>query len=249
MTFTCPKTAPSGGPFRALDWARIAPGEIRFRSERTRTIQPGSGQNGSAFDPAFGSGACATVPAADDSSGATYRLPEAPQGGFTLMGSPTVIADLRETDPNSQVAARLLDVAPDGQERLVARGLWRPATGGPTRQVFQLFPSGWTFAQGHVPKLELLPADTNTGAPGGYGRRSNDQQPVTVSNLQLRLPVVERPGTFAGLVGASADRFLPPGYELAADFASLPAVGSIVVAPPASKRTSPLAIRAQSGAV
>jgi hypothetical protein len=138
------------------------------------------------------------------------------------MGSPTVIADFTLPGENSQVAARLLDVAPDGQERLVARGLWRPATGGPTRQVFQLFPTGWTFAEGHVPKLELLPADTNTGAPGGYGRRSNDQQPVTVSNLQLRLPVVERPGTFAGLVGASADRFLPPGYELAADFVSLP---------------------------
>ena len=45
---------------------------------------------------------------------------------------------------------------------------------------------------------------------------------MTVSNLQLRLPVVERPGTFAGLVGAFADRFLPAGYELAADFASLP---------------------------
>jgi hypothetical protein len=73
-----------------------------------------------------------------------------------------------------------------------------------------------------VPKLELLPADTNPGAPGGFGRRSNNQQPVRVSKLQLRLPVVERPGTSAGLVGAFADRFLPAGYELAADFASLP---------------------------
>ena len=137
------------------------------------------------------------------------------------MGSPTVIADITLPGDNSQVAARLLDVDPDGQETLVARGLWRPASGGPTRQVFQLHPNGWTFAEGHVPKLELLPKDWNPGLTGGYGRASNDQQPVTVSNLELRLPVVEKPGSFKGLVGAAAKRFLPDGYELAADFAAL----------------------------
>ena len=36
----------------------------------------------------------------------------------------------------------MVDVAPDGQETLVDRGLWRPATGGPTKQVFQLHPNG-----------------------------------------------------------------------------------------------------------
>src|SRR6478672_8482008 len=201
MTFTCPKTAPSGGPFRALDWARLAPGEIRLKSERTRTIQPGSGLNGSAFDPAFGSGACATAPATDDSSGATYRLPEAPNGGFTLMGSPTVIADFRETDPNSQVAARLLDVAPDETETLVARGLWRPAVGREAvRQVFQLHPDGYHFEAGHIAKIELIAADSP------YGRTSNGQQPITVSNLEVRLPVLENPGTARGFVRAPAPK-------------------------------------------
>jgi dienelactone hydrolase len=217
MTFSCPKTAPSGGPFRALDWARLAPGEIRLRSERMHTIQPGSGQNGSAFDPAFGSGACATAPAADDSSGATYRLPEAPSGGFTLMGAPTVIADFRETDPNSQVAARLLDVAPDETETLVARGLWRPAVGEKAeRQVFQLHPDGYRFEAGHIAKIELIAADSP------YGRASNAQQPITVSNLEIRLPVLERPGTARGFVKAPAQKFLPQGYELAEDFSRLP---------------------------
>lgn len=221
MTFTCPKSAPSGGPFRAADWARIAPGEIRFRSERTRTIQPGSGLSGSAFDPAFGSGACATVPAADDPAGATYRLPAAPKGGFTLMGSPTVIADFRETDPNSQVAARLLDVAPDETETLVARGLWRPAVGTKAiRQVFQLHADGYRFEAGHVAKIELIAADTP------YGRASNGQQPIAVSNLEARLPVLERPGTARGFVGAPAQKFLPKGYELAEDFNRLPNPGA-----------------------
>ena len=87
--------------------------------------------------------------------------------------------------------------------------------------MFQLHPNGWTFAEGHVPKLELLPADSNAGPAGGYGRASNDQQPVTVSSLELRLPVVEKPGSLGGLVGAPAEKFLPEGYELAADFAAL----------------------------
>jgi hypothetical protein len=223
-TTTCPGDVPSGGPYTAPDWARIAKGEGRRDAEGAITIEPTAGSESIAvaFNPFGGGGACAQAPGADQPGTATYRLDPAPAGGYTLMGSPTVIADITLAGENSQVAARLLDVAPDGQERLVARGLWRPATGGPTRQVFQLFPNAWTFAEGHVPKLELLPADTNAGAPGGFGRRSNSQQPVTVSNLQLRLPVVERPGTFAGLVGAFADRFLPAGYELAADFASLP---------------------------
>jgi hypothetical protein len=132
-----------------------------------------------------------------------------------------VIAEITLPGDNSQVAARLLDVAPDGEETLVARGLWRPATGGPTRQVFQLHPNGWTFATGHVAKLELLPADTNPGLTGGYGRASNDQQPVTVKRLELRLPVREKPGSLDGRVGAADERFLPDGEELAADFAAL----------------------------
>ena len=45
---------------------------------------------------------------------------------------------------------------------------------------------------------------------------------MTVTNLELRLPVVEKPGSFKGLVGAPAEKFLPDGYELAADFAALP---------------------------
>src|SRR4029077_3514008 len=124
MTVTCPKTSPSGGPYFAKSWANIAPGEVRFESSRSRTIQPGSGPNDTVFDPAFGKGACATAPAGDDPGTATYRLPAAPSGGYTLMGSPTVIADFAESDPSSQVAARLLDLAPDETESLVARGLW-----------------------------------------------------------------------------------------------------------------------------
>jgi predicted acyl esterase len=222
-TETCPDTAPSGGPYRANNWARIAKGEIRYESKPAKTIEPTAGDPAIAakFNPVGGE-ACNTADATDQPGTASFRLEPAPAGGYTLLGAATVIAKFTLPGDTSQVAARLLDVGPDGQETLVARGLWRPATGGPTKQVFQLHPNGWTFAAGHVPKLELLPKDTDPGLTGGYGRASNDQQPVTVKQLELRLPVREAPGSLDGLVGAAAKRVLPKGEELAADFAALP---------------------------
>jgi Acetyl xylan esterase (AXE1) len=222
-TETCPESAPSGGPYTAGNWARIAKGEIRYESKPAKTIDPNAGDPAIAanFNP-IGGEACATADGADQPGTASYSLSPAPTAGYTVLGAATVIAKFQLPGDTSQVAARLLDVAPDGQETLVARGLWRPETGGPTKQAFQLHPNGWTFAAGHVAKLELLPADTNPGVAGGYGRASNDQQPVTVKQLELRLPVREKPGSLEGLVGAAAKRFLPEGEELAADFAALP---------------------------
>jgi hypothetical protein len=215
MTQTCPGSAPSGGPFYAPDWAAIAPGEVRFDSAKPQTISATGGDPaiGATFDPVGGGGACATAPGADQSGVASYRLPAAPADGYTLLGAPTVIARFSTSNANSQVAARLLDVGPDGTETLVARGLWRPRTSaGSGRQVFQLHGNGWHFAPGHVAKLELLPND----AP--YGRASNGQGDFTVSNLELRLPVRQKPGAEGGFVKAPAPKVLPSGYRLAAEF-------------------------------
>jgi hypothetical protein len=99
-------------------------------------------------------------------------------------------------------------------ETLVARGLYRPEIGATaTRQVFQLHPNGWSFAAGHVAKLELLPADQP------YGRSSNGQLVITVSNLELRLPVLDEPG--CGLVKDPAPKIVPAGYTLSADYDAL----------------------------
>ena len=206
----------SGGPYTAPTWADIAPGEVRLNSAATKTILPAAIDTaGTTFDPIAGGGACASAPADDQTGTATYRLDPAPAGGYTLLGSPTVIADIASPGPTSQLAARLLDVAPDGRQTLIARGLYRPEVGAePSRQVLQLHANGWRFAPGHIAKLELLPAD----AP--YGRPSNGQLPVTVSNLSLRLPVRELPGT--GPVQAPARKLVPRGYRLAADFRPAP---------------------------
>jgi predicted acyl esterase len=206
---------PSAGPYFAPNWAKVAPGEVRYDSAAPQTISPAAGDPtiGQAFDPITGPGACATASGSDQAGVATYRLPAATGSGYTLMGSPTVVADVNSLGPTSQVAARLLDVAPDGTETLVARALYRPDVNSgatATRQVFQLHADGWKFAAGHVAKLELLPND----AP--YGRVSNGQLPVNVSNLQLRLPVLEKPN--GGAIKSPAPKVVPAGYTLARDF-------------------------------
>jgi predicted acyl esterase len=217
LTTTCPHSASSGGPYLAPTWAELAPGEIRTSSAAAQTIAPGAGDpsRGQAYDPISGPGACATASGSDQPGAATYRL-TAPAGGFTLMGSPTIVADINSPGPTSHVAARLLDVDPvSGNATLVARGLYRPEVNvgsDPTQQVFQLHPDGYYFAANHVAKLELLPSD----AP--YGRASNGQAPITVSNLELRLPVLENAGDLGGLVQTPATKVVPSGYQLARDF-------------------------------
>jgi dienelactone hydrolase len=196
LTTTC--GGPSEGPFEAADWQSLSPGEIRFGGEAAQTVLPAAGDPsiGAAFDPIAGSGACATASGADQAGAANYRL-SVPAPGFTLLGSPTVIADLGTVNADSALAARLLDVGPDGKERLLARGLLRPGSGGED-VVFQLHPQGYRFAGGDTVKLELLPSDPP------YSRPSNMQAPITVSNLELRLPVREQPGDLGGLVQTPA---------------------------------------------
>jgi len=70
--------------------------------------------------------------------------------------------------------------------------------------VFQLHPNGYRFAPGHTAKLEVL------GTDNPYGRTPNGQYQVAVSNLELRLPVAERPGS-SPQVGGPAPSPLPPG--------------------------------------
>src|SRR5579864_1225553 len=196
---TCPTTAPSGGPYTASSWAALHPGEVDFSSPAAQTILSGAGDPAVAktIDPILaGNDPCGTAPATDQGSGvATYRLPAASGPGYTLLGSPTVIADLNVTGSFPFIAARLWDVDPStNTETLVARGLYRIDSANPDGvQVFQLHPGAWHFAAGHVPKLELL------GQDSPYARTSNGQFQIQVADLQLRLPVHESPGSAPGV--------------------------------------------------
>lgn len=228
LTTTCPNSAPSEGPFKAANWAGLQPGEIRFQSAAAQTIGHGTSAeeqvpttSSGAFDPIVGAKTpCVALPSAAVANprSATYSLAPAPAGGYTLLGSPTIVADVESPSPNSEIAARLLDVSPEGTETLIARGLYRPV-GGSQQIVFQLHPQAYHFAAGHVAKLELLPSDFP------YGRFSNLQTNVTVNSLELRLPVRDQPGSLGGLVQTPQAKVLPAGYQLAAEFETKPSGG------------------------
>jgi hypothetical protein len=195
---TCPASAPSGGPFTASSWSGLHPGEVEYSSSAAQTVSSAAGNPSisRAIDPIAGDGACASVSATDQGTGvATYRLPAASGPGYTLLGSPTVIANLDVTGQFPIIAARLWDVDPStGNQTLVARGVYRLDSSAPNGlQVFQLHPGAWHFAAGHIPKLELL------GQDSPYVRTSNGQFTISVSDLQLRLPVHEAPGAAPGV--------------------------------------------------
>jgi hypothetical protein len=116
-----------------------------------------------------------------------------------------VIADLALTGADAALLGRLWDVS-GSRQTLVARGTYRVKRSG--RQVFQLHPNGYRFAPGHVAKLELL------GLDEPYSRASNLPWSVGVSNLDLRLPVRDKPAPSFG-VTAPAPPFVPPGAQLA----------------------------------
>ncbi len=237
LTSKCPVSG-AGTRYHAPSWPQLAPGEVRLDAPGTQTVVA----PGAAPSNAFTSGdVCTTTSSADNATAATYRLP-APTSAFTLAGSPTIVATLTTTGANDYVAGRLYDV--DGAtERLIARGDLRPTGTGPTRQVFQLHPQAWTVQPGHVLKLELLSRDSP------YLRSStpaSPQQSVTVTDLQLRLPVVDAPGTDLGngvQVATPAAKIVPPGYKLAPGWATyadgtaagtVPATLSLTLGAPAS---------------
>lgn len=99
-----------------------------------------------------------------------------------LIGAPKLRARLEVSGApptETQVAGRLWDVAPDGTQNLVARGLYRPRDG---RNRWWLHPAAWRFQRGHKAVLELLGND----AP--YARPSNDPFEIEVGRLRVTLP-------------------------------------------------------------
>jgi hypothetical protein len=179
------------GPFNSKTWRGQHPGEVRLDSPAAQTFSGLGGDPAvaAAIDPTagLGSNSCHTRAGAVEPNTATYNVAAAQGNGYTLIGSPTVIARLAVSSSNAQVDARLWDVAPSGTESFVTRGVLRPKP-GTNQAVFQLHPNGWHFTAGHVARLQLLGRD----AP--YVRASNGTFTVTASNLQLRLPVHETPG-------------------------------------------------------
>lgn len=227
-TQTCPNGGDGGGPYTASDWASLSPGEIRLKDAAVQTIGAAGG------DPAIagawngvtaGQNPCGPESGSKEPGSANWDLAPAPAGGYTMQGSPTVIADIDLGDsPNSEIAGRLVDLSPDGTTKiLVARTIFRPWPSGV--QVFQLHPNAWKVEEGHALRLELLAKDA-AGAAGSFlinsFRPADGQGDITVRDMELRIPVVETPGALGGLVKAPAKKVLPDrrGVKLAPGYAA-----------------------------
>jgi hypothetical protein len=200
------KGAAVAGPFVADDWPSLAKGEVRFATKKKQTFDAAGGDEavGNGLNPLAG-GPCRTFAAVVAAGTASYALPAAAGAGYTLLGAPTVIADLAAHGSFAQVAARLWDVAPDGEQTLVSHSFYRPRSDNAGPQVFQLHPNGWHFAAGHAPKLELL------GQSVPLGRAATGAFTVEVRRLELRLPVAETPA--GRTILAKAAPVLPPSAE------------------------------------
>jgi hypothetical protein len=192
FTQTCPFEAQSDGPFHAPSWDSLSPGEVRFLDGTTKTASSDPADPvGQTLLSQANANACTTTPSATQSGTATFLGPPAKGPGYTLLGSPTVIASLSVNPAvapsDAQLDARLFDVDRSTDTQiLVARGVYRPTANG--RAVFQLHPNGWRFASNHAPKLELLGTDIASA------RRSNSSFAIDVSNVEVRLPVADQPG-------------------------------------------------------
>lgn len=232
----CPYTEPSGGPWTAANWADFAPGEVRLSDPTKRVISKDGGDLKVATNFTTLFDGCTQQKETEEPGIAEYDFPTTPTGGFTLGGAPTVIADISVANGGeSQIAARLLEIS-GGKERIIARGVYRPDKSG--RQVIQLHGNVYHFAPGTKARLQLLPRDGNPDLSGvAYVRPSNDQQDVTVSNVEVRLPVREEPGALDGLVKSPLPKVLPRGYELADDYESIGSVAPDGSPKPAKKAT------------
>ena len=200
FTQTCPQGAPAGGPFTAASWPELHPGAVTFGTAAAQTVTSGGGdpQIAQAFDPISGGGdACKSIASTSEPGTAAYTGFRG--GRYTLMGRPTVTADIQTSGANGQLVSRLWDVAPGGTQMLISRGVYRLTDDQRGRITFQLSGNGYHFAPGHAPRLQLLGRD----APAF--RASNGSFSVAVSNVRAVLPVAERPGSVPG-VGAPPAR-------------------------------------------
>ncbi|MBN8866718.1 MAG: acetylxylan esterase [Solirubrobacterales bacterium] len=229
-TQVCPNSDSDAGPFVTGNWVDQAPGEVTVKDTAAQTVAVDGGDraNGTLYSPnpagllpPPNGQACAEGTGAKETGTANYETDPAPAAGYTMMGSPTVIAKITQAGDESTLAFRLVDVSPDGATKtLVARTAYRSPGDG--LQIIQLNANGWTVKQGHRLRLEILPFDGGAakaadGTFNNYSRPSNNQQPTTIEDLELRIPVQEQPGALGGLVKAPAKRVLPdrPGATLA----------------------------------
>src|ERR1019366_4104911 len=118
FTLTCPTAEPGGGPYTARSWAALHPHRLDFGSPATQAFTSAGGdpELATALNPVGSGEACKTVPAESEPNSATYPPPTP---GTPVWGCPPIPATTPAPGPPGELAARLWDVMPGGQQRLV----------------------------------------------------------------------------------------------------------------------------------
>lgn len=189
---TCPSGPggpPDEGPFTAPTWKALHRRTVSVSDPRAQVVRSDGGDPtvGYQFDPIPNTNPlgtadpCKTVPAAIPAGTAVLNQPIAES--TLMLGLPTIRATVASTGSGGQLAGRLWDVAPDGTQRLITRGVYRLTDGQSGPVVFQLHGNGYRFAPGHTAKLEIAPSD----AP--QYRASSSPFTATLTDLQLELPL------------------------------------------------------------
>ncbi|NND39645.1 MAG: hypothetical protein HKO06_08630 [Pseudomonadales bacterium] len=197
----------SGTPTYVADrWSELMLGEIRFEDAVGGIVTSSSSPSANAtqsFDPITGGNACARVNDSPITGGLVYDLPMPDTGGYTVLGSPTIIADITVTGvaSESMLVARLLDVSPNGTELLLARGAYRPDASGV--QVFQMHPIAARVHDDHHLQVEILGHENPTH------RQSNSAYTLTITDIDVRVPVAERPNNMQ--INKPAEKLVPAG--------------------------------------
>jgi fermentation-respiration switch protein FrsA (DUF1100 family) len=189
FTQKCPQTAPDGGPYKARTWEALQRPGVAFGSPaaKTFTSQGGDPNVAKEFDPIAGtSDACKSIARTTEPNTASYRYRFA--SPMTMMGLPTVRAQIKTTGNFGQIDARLWDIAPNGRQTLISRGVYSLRNDQSGGIKFQLHGNGWRFAKGHVAELQLL------GRDSPYYQAGNQPFSVRVSDLRVGLPKLA-PGT------------------------------------------------------
>ncbi len=183
FTQTCPRTRRDGGPYEAPTWGALHRPGVTFGAAGARTFTSVGGDPDVAmgFDPIAGtSDSCKSIPETKEPNTANYRHRFTEP--MTMVGLPTVRTDVDVTGKFGQIAARLWDIAPSGQQTLISRGVYSLRNNQSGRIAFQLHGNGWDFRKGHVAELQLLGRD----AP--YYQAGNFPFAVEVSHLRVALP-------------------------------------------------------------
>jgi predicted acyl esterase len=215
----------------APTWDALQPEHVTFTSAQGgTTLSDTPGPAGAASDPITTAtlplpgayhGCRIMRPSQPDPTVVTYAFPI--DADTVLMGGPTIDVTFATTAPDTQLHARLWDVAGDGSAQgLVDRGTFRSldAPGSGLHARFQLTPQGYRFPAGHTLKVEITANDVP------YFQQSNVPAVVQVAGMTITLPLLEAPGTGQAPATAPAAPAAPAATSPTASPARLPATGA-----------------------